>query len=550
MHICLLFTRFFTRFLLILRNHTNNLYFSLYFPPRGCYNMRKKCMEAHMNLIPEARSGKTFDYFCTWSAQTRWGLPKEVNLGPQEMRDRLTEDFLFGEGGLLRGIDPAARGGLIAVLDDGWDVPAGSAPGKDVSVFGSLIVDEEKFPSCAGTPEERLKKLSDKVLSLGYAGLGLWVAVQIAGSREGEVFTDEEIYAYWAERARWCRAAGVKYWKCDWGRNARDARFRRLMTDAVKDNAPDLLIEHLYPIPDPLDSELPRDEAFAGRMALAQEFFRDSDALRTYDVALEFGVPSTLQRLADFCAQRPRFPRAGCAGVLNVEDCLYLAPGCGAAAGVMRVPLEDYQPRMARSGKMTELTRLLAWHRLCPPFCLGGASFSQSSERLVSSYTFPQDFAGWPDMHGQTVVQSAPAAMSFNVPLPEAQPDAQGSLPYLLACLNPAASAYALCVLPCTQPGRLYHEPLCRISLGTLDANLPIGLFGRYESCRLSFDSNVENRRVFVQDLAAREAVDVTDRVALSGPSLTLPGALVERLCAVNQPAGDTSSPAVVVTLA
>ena len=117
-----------------------------------------------MNLIPEARSGKTFDYFCTWSAQTRWGLPKEVNLGPQEMRDRLTEDFLFGEGGLLRGIDPAARGGLIAVLDDGWDVPAGRAPGKDVSVFGSLIVDEVKFPSCAGTPEERLKKLSDKVL--------------------------------------------------------------------------------------------------------------------------------------------------------------------------------------------------------------------------------------------------------------------------------------------------------------------------------------------------------------------------------------------------
>ena len=72
-----------------------------------------------MNLIPESRSGKTFDYFCTWSAQTRWGLPKEVNLGPQEMRDRLTEDFLFGEGGLLRGIDPTARGGLIAVLDDG-----------------------------------------------------------------------------------------------------------------------------------------------------------------------------------------------------------------------------------------------------------------------------------------------------------------------------------------------------------------------------------------------------------------------------------------------
>ena len=502
-----------------------------------------------MNLIPEARSRKTFDYFCTWSAQTRWGLPKDINLGPQEMRDRLTEDFLFGEGGLLRGIDPAARGGLIAVLDDGWDVPAGSAPGKDISVFGSLIVDEGKFPSCTGTPEERLKKLSDKVLSLGYAGLGLWAAVQIAGSSEGEAFSDEEIYGYWAERARWCRAAGVKYWKCDWGRNDRDARFRRLMTDAFKDNSPDLLIEHLYPIPSPLDSELPRDEAFAGRMTLAAEFFHDSDALRTYDVALEFAMPSTLQRIADFCAQRPRLPRVDCEGLLNVEDCLYLAPGCGAAAGVMRVPLKEYEPRMARSGKMTELTRLLAWHRLCPPFCLSQVSFQQSEERLVSSYAFPQDFAGWPDMHGQTIPQSAPAAMSFNVPLPAAQPDEEGNLPYLLACLNPAAPAYALCVLPRTLPGRLYHEPLCRVSLGALDASLPVGLFGRYESCRLRFDSPVEDRRVLLQDLAAREAVDVTGQVVLSGRSLTLPGALVERICAANQPAGDTSAPAVVVKL-
>ena len=156
MHICLLFTRFFTRFLLILRNHTNNLYFSLYFPPRGCYNMRKKCMEAHMNLIPEARSGKTFDYFCTWSAQTRWGLPKEVNLGPQEMRDRLTEDFLFGEGGLLRGIDPAARGGLIAVLDDGWDVP----DPVDDAWFGSLILNADRFPDAPKEPWERLAWLN------------------------------------------------------------------------------------------------------------------------------------------------------------------------------------------------------------------------------------------------------------------------------------------------------------------------------------------------------------------------------------------------------
>ena len=198
---------------------------------------------------------------------------------------------------------------------------------------------------------------------------------------------------------------------------------------------------------------------------------------------------------------------------------------------------------------MTELTRLMAWHRLCPPQCLSHMPFEQSEERLVSSYTFPQDFAGWPDMPGRTITQSAPAAMSFGAPLPAAQPDAQGNRPYLLACLDSISLAYALCALPCTLPGRLYHEPLCRISLGTLDANLPIGLFGRYESCRLRFDLNVEDCRVFVQDLAAREAVDVTGQVALSRRSLTLPGELVERICAANQPAGDTSAPAVVVRL-
>ena len=133
---------------------------------------------AKINLIPETGRGEVLDYLCTWSAQTRWGLPKDVNLGPQEMRDRLTEDFLFGEGGLLHGIAPEARGGLLVVLDDGWDVPAGSAPQKDLSAFGSLIVDEAKFPSCTGTPEERLRTLSERVRTLGYAGLGLWVAAE------------------------------------------------------------------------------------------------------------------------------------------------------------------------------------------------------------------------------------------------------------------------------------------------------------------------------------------------------------------------------------
>ena len=503
-----------------------------------------------MNLIPDSHSGIVSDYFCTWSAQGRWNLPCSAELGPMKMRDRLTEDFLFGENGLLHGFDPASRSGLTVVLDDGWDVPAGSAPQKNLPAFGSLVVDSAKFPSCTGTPEERLAKLGDRVRALGYAGLGLWVAVQISGAAPDAVFTDAEIYAYWAERARWCRAAGVKYWKCDWGRSDRDLRFRGLMTRAVKDNAPELLIEHLYPIPEPLDSELPRDGAFRERMALARDFFRISDALRTYDVAPEFEVPSTLQRIADLFEGASSRTQTGCRGLLNVEDCLYLAPGCGAAAGVMRAPLAEFTPRLARSARMTELTRLLAWHRLCPPFCLREASFRKSGERLRAAYAFPQDFSGWPDMHGRTVVQSAPASMSFNLPLPAAQPDEEGNLPYLLAAKSPESFASALCVLPCTQPGRLYVTPRCHVSLGTLDSRFPVGLFGWVKDYALRFDRNIEGSRVLLQDLAAREAVDVTGQAARSGCSLTLPGGLIERICAVNQPAGDTSAPAVVLKLA
>lgn len=41
----------------------------------------------------------------------------------------------------------AARGDLIALLDDGWDVPYGAADGR---LFGSLEVDAGRFPSLQG----------------------------------------------------------------------------------------------------------------------------------------------------------------------------------------------------------------------------------------------------------------------------------------------------------------------------------------------------------------------------------------------------------------
>jgi len=503
-----------------------------------------------MNILQNTnQSMPVSDYFCTWSAQTRWALPPGTDLNAAQMRDRLNEDFLFGESGLLHSFDPEVRKGLIVVLDDGWDVPVGSAPSVDGTVFGSLMVDQEKFPHCTGTPAEGLCWLSQKVQSLGYAGLGLWVAVQIS-SLSGDVpLSDQEIFEYWAERARWCYQAGVLYWKCDWG-NRDCAHMRRLMTRAVKQYAPNLLIEHLYPIRGVLDTELPRDLEDAEHMQYAEDNFRISDVQRTYDVALEFGNACTVHRLDRLASLPLPAPEKGCLGLLNVEDALYAAPGCGSAVGVMRVRLDHLGPRYLRSSQMTEVKRLLAWHKIAPPFCLSGLPFHRSEQRLTDTYIFPEDFHGWPDMKGQTISQSAPAALSFNLPLPHAQPDEQGAVPYLLACRHPQSGAAALSMLPRTLPGQLYYSPRSVVSLSGLSADAPVALFGQTGGAHLHFDRPLEGMRVFAQDLASDQAVDVTDRITLTDHSLFIPGQLIDALCAPNQPQGDVSSPAVVIRLA
>ena len=69
---------------------------------------------------------------------------------------------------------------LIFVFDDGWDVPYG-LKNNDNNDFGSLILNEERFPSFSGEPKERMKKLVDKVKSFGWKGVGLWICASAKG---------------------------------------------------------------------------------------------------------------------------------------------------------------------------------------------------------------------------------------------------------------------------------------------------------------------------------------------------------------------------------
>ena len=52
-----------------------------------------------------------------------------------------------------------------------------------------------------------------------------------------------------------------------------------------------------------------------------------------------------------------------------------------------------------------------------------------------------------------------------------------------------------------------------------------------------------------MQDVAGDHAYDVTDRVALAGGSVTIPGELIHTVGREAQPGGDTSEPGVVLQL-
>ena len=126
-----------------------------------------------MNLIPE-QSGTTPNYWCTWGIQNSSLRSREhaENLvftgdqGAHSARENLNAELLFGKNGWSDQFD-GIRGDLSLMLDDGWDVAYGIHPKENLSSFGSVLPDPQRFPFCTGSPEERLEKLNRKVQSRG-----------------------------------------------------------------------------------------------------------------------------------------------------------------------------------------------------------------------------------------------------------------------------------------------------------------------------------------------------------------------------------------------
>ncbi len=217
--------------------------------------------EGRRNLVPD-KLGATPNYWCTWAAQCYVHGQGAKELDPKILegssgaalgRVNLTEKLVFAEDGWANRFFAKVRGDLYLMFDDGWDVPQDDNPLDGLGAqkayrayFGSLEVNEERFPSCKGTPGERLKKLNEMTKAAGWRGAGLWVCAQEApkDAERKKAFISEDTYEkmYWSERMQWTREAGIEHWKVDWGRKTNSDRFRRMITELARQKVPNLFV--------------------------------------------------------------------------------------------------------------------------------------------------------------------------------------------------------------------------------------------------------------------------------------------------------------------
>lgn len=522
---------------------------------------------SNINLVPPM-PGHTPNYWMTWGVQNYEGGLSATGVaqlegaeGAQRARLCLTEQRVFGEQGWLATFHPSIRSDLYALFDDGWDVPL-----ADIETcrrwFGSVELNEERFPSCTGTPMERLHRLNAMAQSLGWRGAGLWIAAQEAPVRQ--VFPGER-EAYWRERLSWSAEAGISYWKVDWGTESDSDSFRRMLTRLAHEVAPGLWVEHATggaPLNGGLTSGRCNQDV-VDRMVLRQSY---SDVFRSYDVTIPLSLPTTLERIARILAAAGRSPQLGGSrqsSLLNCEDEPTVAATLGYAMGIWCFPISrpreemDFRDWFLYGGarfaptrplfrQMDQVTRAVRWQRIMPAFGIGEVAVSIDAEYLWDAWRFVRGETWLSKIVGQTVVQGAPARIARGLPLPDVR--AEGDRPYVLAARHPNG-AVGIATLGRVQPDRGYHLPLADVQVSVSDATGPFGIFGQYRSLTLCFDHAITGRRVWAQDLVGDQAQDISSCTRQSSNTITLDGALITDMGLADATPGDLSEPGLLLAL-
>lgn len=449
-----------------------------------------------MNIIPPLKTTSP-DYWCTW--ETQYGLARQTvendtadqalafagDQGARRARDMLDEEALFGKSDIAGHFDEVRRS-MFLILDDGWDVGYGIHPSDSKQAFGSLCLNESRFPSCKGTPAERLRILNDKIKARGWRGIGIWVCAQKTGLEGNLPFEpNEQTYNYWKEKIRMSKEAGILYWKVDWGRLAHCEYFRKMLTDMGKELYPELIMEHAF-CGAPLNGDISCGKIrFADDRKCAEgalRFAAFSEVFRSYDVTPALSVPTTLDRLSCLLASND-------SGIINCEDELYIGAVLGCAVGVMRSHLTENK-------KLDEVTAAIRWHSVAPAF--SGYELNLSKELKTDTFLFGPDDTWFSPVWDKSVSQSAPRILARNAPLPKIECE---DAPYILFSKNPNG-IYSVGAIS----SGLKKETPPTVSFEADEAPY-IGIFGAFGKLTVSLSK--KPKRAYIQSLIRGEAREI-----------------------------------------
>lgn len=518
-----------------------------------------------INLVPDFAS-PTPSYWCTWGTQNYasdsttlknaiWGVNGHFN-----QANFLTQETVFGENGWAHFI-PEVSKDLYIMFDVGWDIPSGINFNDSRWRLGSLEVAQDKFPDCAGTPAERLKKLNQMCIEHGWRGAGIWVAAHPAVKNPSENMTRQEIEQYYRERFDWSREAGIEYWKVDYGTFGDEHWFRKMLSDLSRESNSGVVVENARNSAPTNDYECPWDIDIyheTGKFAewgngsvleKTTNMIGYSDAFRTYDVTAHLSVPTTLDRAAQQLAVTSENKENNC--ILNTEDEMYIGAALGCAIGIMRHPQwmdlkgNNYDPFDARK-RITEIVRAVRWQRIAPAFGTGSTPVQLDDNHLTDSWKFEKGdtWASWFD--GREVIQKAPARVARGMDLPEVT--SEGEVPYVIASRHPNG-AVSVATLPRVSSHKSLYHPEADVTLNDLEPDFPIGVFGRYKNLILSFKNLPEDITVYAQDLAADKAINITLDIEIANNRLTLPGELLNKIGTEANRTDDLSEPGLVLKI-
>ena len=522
-----------------------------------------------MKLIPnEGRN--TANYWCSWRNQ-RLFMPnpflhmRQFDSAGHDIaqREMLNDEFLFGKRGILSQHMQEVRKDMYVMLDDGWDVPYNG----NYRAFGSLILNEERFPYGGKTPSENLAILNKKIIDLGYAGTGLWIPMSCIGESEENPFDKNSFCDYWIERAKWIDYADIAYVKIDWGIHGDQIDFRERLTDIFKKYAPRVQVEHSS-----LDGWFYDPSTEKEKYA---QLLNISDAFRCYDVRFDFNSVTTLARAFHMLSLSCEV-RKDCQGYINVGEEPYIAASLGCTMGIMSHPLLrgsiiSFVPNDFENGISRRMTlkseyhsfdhyeRALRWHRVAPAVPFKAGETICSDTWLEDSWTYEKE--PYPyclnDIEKKTIRQTAPQIVARNTSLPEIK---KSTLPYHLiehqpfisASVNSETGVYTIATLPRTIDGVMNcTTPAVDVIARGLSADKCFGVFGVYRSLTLEFNESIEGMKLFGGDILLDNHKDLSqcDGLRIEGNTLFLDGEFLNKTGLECASFHDLSDPASVFKL-